>query len=194
MNLARFARYGAVLLVLGSVVPSHASPVLPGLHQLVITGQAAWSGTAINWIGSENYTVTLGPSEGLTDFFTFDLTSLSGPADGAVLRLVRYWTGGPELFIYLLGDPWAVLLGTLGPGSIYGGIVGAGPGALGDILEIPLNADGIAAINASQVMFSMGGMLVADPVAETPEPATLLLVGAGLLAVGYWGGRRKRSA
>jgi hypothetical protein len=79
-----------------------------------------------------------------------------------------------------------------GSGDSYGLVLRSEPGEPGDVLEIPLNAEALADINASRgVFFSMGGKL--EPTAlHNPEPGTLLLLGSGLLCAGLLG-RRLRS-
>lgn len=165
-----------ILLFGGMLGPLWAGPI----HELVLNGQDAWSGGAINWAGTEGYVVPLGPSEVLTDFFTFDLSGYTDTATSGRLRLTQYWSGGPVPFTYTLADINAALWGA---GDTYGGILVGDPGAPGDVFEIALNAQALAAINGSRgVFFSMSGRLEAAP-EHTPEPATWLLLGAGLLAL-----------
>ena len=167
-----------------ALCPAWAGPI----HELVLSGDSVWSGPAINWAGTEGYIVPLRESDVLTDFFTFDLTGYSGDATAGLLRLTRYWSGGPAPFSYTLSDVNAVLWGS---GATYGGVTVKAPGQPGDLLEIPLNAQALADIDASRgVFFSMGGRLEAATV-HNPEPGTLFLLGSGLLTAGLLARRRR---
>ena len=182
----KFGVLGTAIALYWVLCPASAGPI----HELVLNGDSVWSGAPINWAGTEGYIVPLRESDVLTDFFTFDLTGYSGDATSGLLRLTRYWSGGPAPFSYTLSDVNAVLWGS---GVTYGGVTVKAPGEPGNLLEIPLNAQALADLNTSrEVFFSMGGRLEAATV-HNPEPGTLVLLASGLLGAVILVCRRKRA-
>lgn len=162
-------------LAAGMLSPVWAGPI----HTLILDGPGGWSGPAINWTGTGSYVVVLGPTDVLTDFFTFDLTGYTGTATSGRLRLTRFWSGGPVRFTYTLSDVNLVLFGA---GNLYGRITLDAPGAPGDVLDIVLNPQALSDINAARgQFFSLAGRLEPAPV-PLPEPSAWLPVAVGLLA------------
>jgi len=179
---------GAALLALMSIGCA-VCPVWGGpIHELVLTGADTSILPAINWTVAGSRVVGLEESDVLTDFFTFNLMDYTDTATSGLLRLTRRWSGGPAPFSYTVSEVGAVLWGS---GNPYGVVVRRYPGEPGDILEIPLNAEALADINASRgVFFSMGGKLEAASV-HSPEPGTLLVLASGLLVVALLARRRR---
>jgi hypothetical protein len=187
--LFAFSNFGTpnTLVINGVPYSTDASPFTPEVNN-----QGWWSDTLSNFDANDNYYVGFAGNDQLRNFFTFDLSGFQGVATSASLELQRYQSFGLPV-TYSLWDvstPAATLnsnVGTsaaifadLGSGISYGSVVVSD--LLSDPLVIPLNASALAAINSGGDFFSIGGTLEPDS-APVPEPASLLLLGAGLLGL-----------
>jgi Ca2+-binding RTX toxin-like protein len=141
--------------------------------------QGWWSWNLANEDVNSNWAVGSYEGSEFHNFFSFDLSSLSSPVTAATLKLQRYVVYAPDgVFDYGLFDvttdaatlnhnvgPDGAIYDDLGTGTGLGGVaIDATTGTSEDIVSVPLNAAGIAAVNsAAGGFFSVGGA----PVDET---------------------------
>jgi hypothetical protein len=156
------------------------------------SNQGWWSLELANIFNNDSYNV--GTDGGITyrNFFTFDLSNWSGQAQSAYLQLDRSDTVGdlPATFRLFdvstdaatLNQPLGIrpdIYDDLGTGVQFGEALVTDP-LLPDPLIVNLNSAALSAIDgAAGGYFSLGGTAQA-----IPEPGTLLLLGAGLIAIG----------
>jgi hypothetical protein len=145
------------------------SPFTPG-----IDNQGWWSATLSKDHTNDNYfTGTIGGNI-LRNFFTFDLSSLTGTVVSARLEVVRYVYGSPDdsetLGLFDVATDAATLnnadgnsatiFNDLGTGVSYGTfVVDRYTPSSTETLIFSLNAAAIADINAASGFFSIGGSL-----------------------------------
>ena len=170
--------------------------------------QGWWSPGENNDNFNDNYGVgsTAGEPHDHHNFFTFDLTGLSGTVVSATLNLQRYCgnkesdpscgfaPGGPAKLPYDLWDvstdpatlnaksnsPNFGIYDDLGSGVNYGEYLMRTSGNPDRILNFALDPAAIAAINAAEGgYFSIGGAIPLSSI--VPEPSTLVMMGSGLL-------------
>jgi hypothetical protein len=168
---------------------------------------SGWYGSNGTLSGSANNNYFAGYAFGneYRNFFTFDLTGVTGPFANASLSLPNIGPniGAPLTFSLFalttspgsLGSPGAGIFEDLGDGALYGSIVV--PSDATDPVVITLNAAGLAAVNSALGgQFALGGA-VATPdsylffdnseqrlpeltLSSVPEPSTGAVVIAGL--------------
>lgn len=171
------------------------------------------------------------------NFFVFDLSGVSGTVTSASLQLFNPSTGyvSPDANeMYTLydvstsitalttgGSGQTAIFTDLGTGTTYGS-VSVSSGDNGQLVEITLNGNGLAALNGATGSFAIGGALTSLSGSSTqhvfgwthlgnptkklfletgelsqtqpvPEPSTLVLVGSGL-GLCFLSGYRKRQA
>jgi len=130
------------------------------------TGHHQAGNYAVGWYAAPN-------DDELRDYFVFDLPPITGTITGAHLLLttapqgfIRYGSNDPSetytLFdvtsaIDTLADGTAGVsaFDDLGEGTSYGGVVATG--ALGETVEVPFDAAGLAAVSAAAERFAVGG-------------------------------------
>lgn len=132
------------------------------------------------------------------NFFTFDLSSITGSVLSASLTLYTYDTAGPDPLVYSLFDIISPLSDVRADGhnlSIYNDLMsGANYGSFSyshadedKIRSITLNDAGIGALNSA-----LGGEFgIGGSVAPIPEPETYAMLLAGLGLIGWVAYRRK---
>lgn len=188
MHPSRFLKAASLSLLLASALglsaQAQATPITITTAQGEVSpgtyNQGWWDGTGSHLTGNRNYIVgTSGGSE-YRDFFTFDLSSLSGPVTSAVLELSSYDPGGGNIACaspnttesYGLFDvstnantlltssgPDTGIFNDLGSGTSYG-TFNVNVASCSSTLQFTLNASAIAAINAAAGgYFSIGGAL-----------------------------------
>ncbi len=152
-----------------------------------VLNQGWWSDFAGNDTYNDNYVIALewtAPSypdqQGyvVNDFFTFDLTGISGTIQSATLLLTRESSGSPNptetIDFWDVQTPAAVLNNNTGPGASIANDLGSGRnygsfqvamnGPASEVLSFDLNADAIADLNASLGnYFSIGGSMEGQP-------------------------------
>lgn len=164
-----------------------------------------------------------GPSANdyLRSFYTFDVSTLDGPATSATFRVQR-WAQPADVVLGLwdVTTPAAVvnfnngqntaIWTDLGSGNSYGSF-NVPTGALEDYLSFTLNSQALADINASGGFFTIGAAVTSpangwifaasgrdvtylDVATSVPEPGTLALMVAGLGMLGGAARRRKSRA
>jgi hypothetical protein len=160
---------------------------------------------------NDNYIAGLNENPGSVyhNFLVFGLETLNGPISSATLNIYSYGVDtsfdAAATVIYSLFDVTTdiadLVTSNSGRGDIWtdlasGTLYGARSYTDADgytVTSIPLNAAAVAAINAAGMQqapgFAMGGTL-AQAATATPEPASLAVLGAGLL--GLAGLRRRR--
>ncbi|HSU06514.1 MAG TPA: PEP-CTERM sorting domain-containing protein [Acetobacteraceae bacterium] len=174
--------------------------------------QGWWSATFTNTIGNTNYFVgnplDNSSPQYLRNFFTFDISDLRGQTvTGATLGVTRYIglsdsgmtsqtyslydVSTPASELDLTGGTSTAIYDDLGTGKSYGSfnVPLVGPGSD----NFALNATGVADLNAAiaggTTHFSIGGTLPI-PISAVPEPASVLLLGSGLLGLLGMGKRK----
>jgi hypothetical protein len=152
-----------------------------------VLNQGWWSDFAGNNTYNDNYSISLSwtaPSypnqQGIVtrDFFTFDLSSISGTIQSATLLLQRGNSGSPNptetISFWDVQTPAAVLNNNYGPdasivndlgsGKNYGSFQVAMSGPTSEVLAFDLNANAVADLNANiGGFFSVGGSLDGQP-------------------------------
>jgi len=141
--------------------------------------QGWWSWSLDNTDDNDNWRSgadSVDRSDETRNFFSFDLSSLSGTVTAATLKLQSFYVNAPDgVFDYGLFDVSTdvatlndntgadgAIFDDLGTGTTYGAVAITESGE--DIVSVPLNAAGIAAVNsAAGGFFSVGGA----PVDET---------------------------
>jgi dipeptidyl aminopeptidase/acylaminoacyl peptidase len=152
------------------------SPFTPGARN-----QGWWNPLVDNSDGNDNYVVGFVPGSEpdqrgeYRNFFTFDLSSLTGRVISARLELTRFGYGSADpsetlgLFDVSTGartlnrnnGASAAIFEDLGTGTSYGTFEVSGSAEPSDVLSLPLNAAALADINAAAGgFFSMGGRLL----------------------------------
>lgn len=139
-----------------------------------------------NFAENDNYGVGRGASFIHRNFFTFDLSFLSGTVVAATLEVRRGVYASPNseetLGLFDVSTPAAILnnnTGTndaifddLGTGQSYGIYIVSSSGNPDDLLRFPLNAAAVADINnARGGFFSIGGALLSLSQPQTPQEA-----------------------
>ncbi|WP_181280642.1 PEP-CTERM sorting domain-containing protein [Aphanothece hegewaldii] len=170
-----------------------------------IRNQGWWSATESNDDINDNYIVgdiSNDQTSLLNNFFSFDISSLSGTVTSATLNLQRYFGQsdlGQQTQTYSLYDvstDAAILnnnMGTsgaifndLGSGKNYGNYNVTVAGDDDEIIAFSLNSNAISDLNnailANSNFFSIGGTLFPSNVPSVPEPASIfgILTVAGL--------------
>jgi hypothetical protein len=164
--------------------------------------QGWWSPSAFNVEFNDNYIVGDLSSNGsqlYNDFFTFDISGLTGPVSSAVLNLQRFYGGsdlGRTTQTYDLYDvstdaatlnanngTSAAIYNDLGSGNLYGSYSLPVAGNPSDIIDLTLDAAALSDLNAAiargDQYFSIGGTLA--PSESVPEVgSTLALLGISL--------------
>jgi hypothetical protein len=160
------------------------------------TGQGWWSVTLANGSGNVDYLAgdPVGDGTSLNDFFTFDLSSFTGPALSAVLSIVTlgtvpanlpitytlYDVSTPAATLDVVGGTNAAIWADLGSGNSYGQVLVTTYPPVA--LSIDLDGQALSDINAAAGgLFSIGGT-TNTPLSATPEPGTVWLLAGGLLA------------
>ena len=152
-----------------------------------VLNQGWWSDFAGNNTFNDNYIIALfwtAPSypyqQGIVerDFFTFDLSGISGTIQSATLLLRRGNSGSPNptetIDFWDVQTPVAILNNNIGPnasivsdlgtGRNYGSFQVAMSGSASEVLSFTLNANAIADLNASRGgFFSIGGSMEGQP-------------------------------
>lgn len=182
--------------------------------------QGWWSATEANQASSTNYVVgQINDSESLTNnFFVFDISDLTGPVTSAVLQLQFYnafSSVGAATILYSLFDVSteiavlnnnqgtnAAIYDDLGSGKRYGSFALSTGLAIGDVVVLTLNSDGLADLNAAIAAqadhFAIGGTLSFKPVVAptdnvVPDSVNTLVL-LGLAAVCFWLVRSRKLA
>jgi hypothetical protein len=152
-----------------------------------VLNQGWWSDFTGNNTYNDNYIIALfwtAPSSPFQqgnverNFFTFDLTGISGTIQSATLLLRRGKSGSPNptetIDFWDVQTPVAVLNNNTGPdasivsdlgsGRNYGSFQVAMSGSASEVLSFALNANAIADLNASlDRYFSIGGSMEGQP-------------------------------
>ena len=158
---------------------------------------------AANFDDNDNYGIgfdSQSPGEDFRNYFTFDLSNVSGTVTSATLNVIAnsgnrlLCACGPNQLLLTLSDVSTDALSLnnkganpnfgintdLGTGNSYGSFLvdtGLDPNT---VLSFSLNSFALADIQRAQGgFFSVGGSVPA----EVPEPATYLLIGAALIGV-----------
>jgi hypothetical protein len=220
-------------LILGATSAAHAdadaylfaytySPYVYGPQELIINGSTTIQAYATGWYdytgshdsANPDYIVgncslgSCGGDASYNDFFTFDLSGVSGPITSATLSLgnpsVGYSGASTATFTtYDVSTPidsvtasqsGAVsIYNDLGSGTSYGA-VGVGPFDNNGQVDIVFNSAGLTALSAAEGgEFAVGGSLGVFS-GGVPEPATwaTMLLGMGLMGAVFR--RRPREA
>lgn len=189
--------------------------VLNATNMGYYTSQGA-SETAFN--NFENYIVGTGGGRTYNNFFTFDLTNVTGTITGATLSLYNpsatsdggdgFGSGdGFNAIIYTLYDVSTSLTrlnGTqytatdiyadLGSGTQYG-ITTASAANNGQQIQIALESAAVTALNSAEGhSFAIGGTAAGTnvAVASTPEPSSIALLGPAMAGLTWMRLRRRR--
>ena len=156
-----------------------------------------WSDTLGHFAGNYNYLAGYNGVLGnnVRNFFSFDLSGVTGEVASATLKLTSYSASFPfsqmkydifdvstsaEQLLSESSVPNAYIFDDLGSGKSYGTLlVNQDPGYSAEF-SIQLTSHAVADINAHQGQyFSIGGT-----VTSVPEPESALMVMVGLLAIG----------
>jgi len=195
------------------------SPYVYGPQELIINGSTVVQAELTGWYdltgshsaGNPDYIVgncsigTCGGAGAYNDFFTFDLSNVSGPITSAVLSAGNPSIGysGASSATYSLYDVTTAvatvessnsgataIYNDLGSGVFYGS-VGVGPFDNGANVVVTLDANALAALTAAEGgKFAIGGTL--GTYTAAPEPAAWVIMLLGLGGVG--GAMRRRRA
>lgn len=167
-----------MLIVASSSTIAHAIDLT-----LKATDEGWWSNNDQTTVGGTNYIVGSVGELNYRNFFTFDLSSVSGQSiTSAVLRLQRESAAGSSIIRYGLfdvstpasslnqsikSDP--TIFADLGSGTNYGTYDVSTSGNSTDILAFPLNQNAVTDLNRSiGNPFSIGGALI-NPPTQTNE-------------------------
>ena len=140
-----------------------------------VDNQGWWSPTLNNVDDNDIYFTGINGVFSLRNFFTFDLTSLSGTATSATLKVTRAFDSGTNgasetlEFFDVSTDATTLnnntgtsqtIFDDLGSGTSYGSFAVAGSGPTNEVLSFVLNAQALTDINnAAGGFFSIGGSL-----------------------------------
>jgi hypothetical protein len=162
------------------------------------------------------------PSNGtLRSFYTFDVSTLDGPATSATFRVQRwaqqvdvvlgFWdVTTPAAVVNFNNGSNTAIWTDLGSGNSYGSF-NVATGALQDYLSFTLNSQALADINASGGFFTVGAAVASpedgdifaasgrdvtylDIATSVPEPGTFAMMAMGLALLGGAARRRKLRA
>jgi Tol biopolymer transport system component len=160
------------------VFSTSGRPFTPGVRN---QGWWNWNPNGVNQDHNDNYFVGVSDEdEGeYRNFFTFDLSSLTGQVISARLEITRFGYGSPDpsetLGLFDVSTDArtlnnnvgvsAAIFEDLGTGTSYGTVEVSRSGEPADVLSVPLNAAAVADINAAAGgFFSIGGRLLsAEP-------------------------------
>ncbi|WP_297325151.1 PEP-CTERM sorting domain-containing protein [Nitrosomonas sp.] len=143
----------------------------------------------------------------INDYFTFDLSGISGTITSASLNLYTYSVAGSsvEFQLFDITSPLsevhatgtnAAVYNDLMTGASYGSFI-YNPSDSNEFRSILLNTDGISALNSAiGGEFGIGGAVTGGiegppPPPPIPEPETYAMWLAGLGLLGFFGYRRK---
>jgi hypothetical protein len=209
MNMQLFAKVGLLLLVIGCAsVSLHASETTIVVGGTITQSTQDGTGPAVNNPSLNNimdgdaYTLSLvftgsitGPGT-YTNFTSADFTDLTNPADESSFisqSLVITNSGGVDTISDLVCLPTDCLSGNqlalnfmIPAGSLNGTSVAASSVLFLTPMDL-LEDDGSTDIQGTVTSYSY------QSVGVTPEPASFVLCGSGLLALGLVGFRRKQS-
>ncbi|MEZ6073567.1 MAG: hypothetical protein R3C10_25635 [Pirellulales bacterium] len=140
-----------------------------------VKNQGWWSEETDATDDNANY-VVMGPDgNAFRNFFTFDLSRLSGTVDTATLRLTRFgFSGGAVKTIefFDVSTPAdevnanvglnSAIFADLGSGTSYGSFDITGPDNYDDVLEFQLNPAALTDIMSAHGYFTIGGTLISN--------------------------------
>ncbi|MBA3551922.1 MAG: hypothetical protein H0W27_03495 [Actinobacteria bacterium] len=168
--------------LVGGLIVTHGDQVFHTSDSQFLPGtdnQGWWSPTEDNYSANDNYIVGQHDGDDFRNFFTFDVSSLSGTAVSATLRLSCYRPPFPPnaSHIYALSrveTPARELNRNKGTSAdIWQDLGDGGYGAHSvtesdcpshaAALDLPLNDAAVTDINAARHWFSIGGFLTTSP-------------------------------